>query len=209
MRTRSKYVFNKRLADAAVEFFPRFLRFVEGEWAGKPFELQPWQAHHVRQIFGWRHRKNGRRRYKFVRLWVPRKNGKSAMCAGLGHLLTIGDGEPGAQVYSHALDKSQASVVFDMATRMVLLSPELQKLYEITKTGLYCPALMAGFRPLSGEAFGKHGLSPHANIGDEAHVWPDGKLHTFLIQGMGARRQPLDIVISTAGQIKTYAAELY
>lgn len=206
---KSKYVFDKRLADAAVEFFPRFLCFVEGEWAGKPFHLQEWQSHHTRQIFGWRDRKTGRRRYKFVRGWVPRKNGKSAWAAGLGHLLTVGDGEPGAQVYSHALDKSQASVVFDMAARMVALSPALTNLYEVTKTGLFCPALMAGFRPLSGEAYGKHGLSPHANIGDEAHAWKDGKLHTFLIQGMGARRQPLDLTISTAGEIKTYGHELF
>src|SRR6185436_11402866 len=73
---RSKYIFDKRLAEAAVEFFPKFLCLVEGEWAGKPFVLQDWQAHHVRQIFGWRRRKDGRRRYRFVRGWVPRKNGK-------------------------------------------------------------------------------------------------------------------------------------
>lgn len=206
---RSLYYFDQAKADAAVEFFPRFLRLVEGEWAGKPFELQEWQAHHTRQIFGWRHRKDGRRRYRFVRIWVPRKNGKSAWAAGLGHLLTVGDGEPGAQVYSHALDKAQASLVFDMAVHMVSMSEPLSKIYEVAKTGLFCPALMAGYRPLSGEAYGKHGLSPHANIGDEAHAWRDGKLHTFLIQGMGARRQPLDITISTAGEIKTYGHELY
>lgn len=207
--TKSKYVFDKRLADAAVEFFPKFLCFVEGEWAGKPFHLSPWEELHTRQIFGWRRRKDGRRRYRFVRGWIPRKNGKSAWAAGVGHLLTIGDGEPGAQVYSHALDAKQAGVVFDMAARMVALSPELSKLYEVTKTALFCPQLMAAFRALSGEAYGKHGLSPHANIGDEAHAWRDGKLHTFLIQGMGARRQPLDLTISTAGEIKTYGHELY
>lgn len=206
---RSRFYFDKAKADAAVEFFPRFLCFVEGEWAGKPFHLSDWQAHHTRQIFGWRQRKDGYRRYRFVRGWLPRKNGKSTWFAGLGHLMTVGDGEAGAQVYSHALDKNQASILFDMAARMASLSPALTDLYEATKTGLFCPAMMAGFRALSGEAYGKHGLSPHCSIGDEAHAWKDGKLHTFLIQGMGSRRQPLDMTISTAGEIKTYGHELY
>lgn len=205
----SPYYFDQRLGDAAVEFFPRFLCLTDGEWAGKPFHLADWQAHHTSQIFGWRRKKDGRRRYRFVRGWVPRKNGKTEWFAGIGHLLTIGDSEPGAQVFSHALDRSQAGLLFDKAARMVALSQPLSDLYEVTKTGLFCPALMAGFRPLSGEAFGKHGLSPHANIGDEAHAWTDGKLHTFLIQGMGARRQPLDMTISTAGEIKTYGYELF
>jgi phage terminase large subunit-like protein len=206
---RSPYYFDKALAEAAVSFFPRFLCFVDGEWTGRPFHLSPWQAHDIGQIFGWRRRKDGRRRYRFARIWLPRKNGKTEQAAGLAHLLTIGDGEPGAQVFSHALDANQSGIVFDKAARMVALSPDLSKLYEITKTGLFCPTLMSSFRALSGEAYGKHGLSPHANIGDEAHAWKNGKLHTFLIQGMGARRQPLDITISTAGEIKTYGHELY
>jgi phage terminase large subunit-like protein len=206
---RSKYYFDKAVADAAVDFFPRFLRFVDGEWAGRPFHLSPYQAHDIRQIFGWRHRKGGRRRYRFVRQWVPRKNGKTEFAAGLAHLLTIGDGEPGAQVYSHALIGEQAEICYNKAARMVALSNELSALYEVTKTGMLCHESMSSFRALSGEAYGKHGLSPHANIGDEAHAWKNGKLHTFLIQGMGSRRQPLDITISTAGEIKTYGHELY
>lgn len=209
MARRNPYYFDKDKADAAVAFFPTFLRFVDGEWAGRPFILEEWQAHHVRQIFGWRRRKNGTRRYRFVRIWVPRKNGKTELAAGLAHLLTISDGEPGAQVYSHALDGKQAALTYDKAARMVALSGPLTKIYTVTKTGMMDEGSMASFRPLSGEAYGKHGLSPHANIGDEAHAWKNGKLHTFLIQGMGARRQPLDITISTAGEIKTYGHELY
>lgn len=206
---RSPYYFDRRLAEAAVEFFPRFLYLVDGEWAGRPFHLADWQAHHTRQIFGWRRRRDGLRRYRRVRGWVPRKNGKTEWFAGLGHLLTIGDGEPGAQVCSFAKDKAQASILFDKAARMTALSPALQPLYEVTKTGLFCPQLMASLRPLSGEATGKHGLSLHASLGDECHEWPNGQLHTFLVQSMGARRQPLDAIISTAGQIHTYGHEVF
>lgn len=204
------YYFDEALAARAVAFFARYLRLVEGEWAGRPFELQPWQVRIVADIFGWQRRDNGMRRYRFVRIWVPRKNGKTELAAGLAHLLAIADGEPGAQVYSHALDGAQSAIVFEKAKRMVDFSPDLSRIYETpTGKGIFCPALMSSFKWLSGEAFGKHGLNPHANIGDEAHVWKNGNLHTFLIQGMGARRQPLDITISTAGEIKTYGHELY
>lgn len=207
---KSPYYFDQEKADRAVAFFPRFLRLVEGEWTGRPFHLQPWQAHDVRQIFGWLRRDNGMRRYRFARLWMARKNGKTELAAGLAHLLAVGDGEPGAQVYSHALDGAQAAVSFEKAKRMVDFSPELARIYEApTSRAIFCPSLMSSFKWLSGEAFGKHGLNPHANIGDEAHAWRNGNLHTFLIQGMGARRQPLDITISTAGEIKTYGHELY
>lgn len=203
------YFFDAGLAQAAVDFYPRHLCFVDGEWAGKPFILADWQAHHTRQIFGWRRRDNGYRRYRAVRGWVPRKNGKTEWMAGLGLQLMLGDGEYGAQIYSHALDKKQAAIVFTKAARMVNFSAYLQEAAQAFSTGIMCAELESTFQPLSGEALSKHGLSPHANIGDEVHAWRNGNLHTFLIQGMGARRQPLDVTISSAGEIKTYGHELY
>src|SRR5438046_10137545 len=86
----SPYVFDKALADAAVEFFPRLLRFSEGEWAGKPFRLADWQAHHTRQIFGWRRRKDGTRRYRRVRGGVGRENGKAQWFVVLGRVTLRG-----------------------------------------------------------------------------------------------------------------------
>jgi phage terminase large subunit-like protein len=203
------YYFDEATAKRAVEFFPRFLRLTMGEWAGRPFHLAPHQAHHIGQIFGWRRKADGTRRYRRVRWWEPRKNGKTELAAGVGHLLTVGDGEPGAQVFSHAVDGAQASISFERGATMVQFSEELSKLYEQTKTGLFCPATMSVWRPLSGEPKGKHGLNAHGLIGDEAHEWRDARLHTFLTQSMGARRQPMDFVISTAGERGGYGWELW
>ena len=118
MPRRKPYYFDADKAEAAVEFFPRFLCLVDGEWAGRPFNLAPFQAEITRQIFGWRKTSDGSRRYRFARIWIPRKNGKTTWAAGFAHLLTVGDGEPGAQVFSHALDANQASLVFETASRM-------------------------------------------------------------------------------------------
>lgn len=203
-----EFVYDADLARRAVDFFPRYLRFTDGEWAGKRFELQEWQAKAIADVWGWR-RSDGTRRYRRFRWWMPRKNGKTELLAGVAHLLTLGDKEVGAQVFSHALDKRQASLVFDKASAMLRYSPDLARVYEATKVSLFCPELQSAFRPLSGEAKGKHGLSPHGALGDEVHEWRSRELHTFLVQGMGARRQPLDGTISTAGERGTVGHELF
>lgn len=203
------YWFDAARAARAVEFFPRFLRFTTGEWAGRPFHLTEAQAHHIGQIFGWRRRETGMRRYRRVRWWEARKNGKTELAAGVGLLLMVADGEPGGQVFSLAATGDQAGIVFGRAARMVQMSDELSRLVEVTAKGMFCPGLMSNWLPLSGMPRGKHGLSAHGSIGDEAHEWPDDRLHTFVAQSMGARRQPLDFIISTAGERKGYGWELW
>lgn len=215
----SPYYFDKRTADAAVEFFPRFLRLTTGEWAGKPFYLSEWQAHHTRQIFGWRRRTNGTRRYRKVRGWISKKSGKTEWFAGIGHLLTVADNEPTAEVFSHARNLDQASIVWNRAKAMIEMDRAAQggaprpgtlsDLYEVSTTSLFCPHLMSAFKPISGDPHGKHGPSIHGALGDEAWEWKDGALHQHLMDGMSARRQPFDATFSSAGMIKTYGHQLY
>src|ERR1700731_1838792 len=213
---RSPYYFDKALARAAVEFFSKYLRLTLGEWGGCAFELDPWQAFHTSQIFGWRRRSDGSRRYRRVRGFIPKKNGKTEWFAGIGHLLTVADNEPGAEVYCYARDLAQASILFERAARMVTLdydplgnAGKLASLYEPSRTSLFCPALMAAFKPIAGNVEGKHGPAAHGALGDEAHEWKDGTLHSFLVAGMANRRQPLDAILTTAGRQNTYAFELY
>lgn len=216
MANTSPYWFDKALADAAVDFFPRHLKLTTGKWTRKPFELSEWQAHHTRQIFGWR-RRDGTRRYRRVRGWVPKKNGKTEWFAGIGHILTVCDGEQGAEVFSYARNEEQARIIFDRAVRMVTLDygangapGPLARLYDTsTSKSLFCPNNFSAFKPLAGGKKGKHGFSVHGALGDEAHEWDDGDIHQALVDGMVARSQPLDAIFSTAGIVKTYAHGLY
>lgn len=193
------YWFDAAAADRAVAFFPTHLRLTEGEWAGRPFTLEPWQANDIiRPLFGWK-RADGTRRYRRCFVWVPRKNGKTELAAGIALLMLLGDAEPGGQVFSIAADKAQAAIVFNKASIMAARSPALAAELEILTTALYCPRLNASFRPLSGKPQGKHGLSMSGLIGDEVHEWRNGDLYTFVHDSGAARRQPLEFVISTAG----------
>jgi phage terminase large subunit-like protein len=204
-----KYWYDAEAAEAAAAFFPDYLRLTDAEWAGRPFDLATWQADRIiRPTFGWR-RLDGTRRYRRVIVWIPRKNGKTELAAGVSLLGLIGDGEMGGQGYSIATDKNQASIVFDKATTMVNLSDRLKQHLTCFKPSIYCAELNASFKPLSGKPKGKHGLSPSIVVGDEVHEWESGDLYTFVHQGTGARRQPLEFLISTAGTKSGFGWELW
>jgi len=203
------YWYDEAAAEAAVAFFPAYLTFTKGEWAGKPFHLEPWEADRIiRPLFGWK-RADGTRRYRKCIVWLPRKNGKTELAAGISHLALLGDAEPGAEVYAIAKDKAQASLVFNIASQMAAASPALSALLEIWKTSIYCPATNGSFKPLTGASKGKHGLNMSGLIGDEVHEWPSGDLYTFVHQSSVSRRQPIEFLISTAGQKLGYGYELW
>jgi phage terminase large subunit-like protein len=76
------YYFDEAAADHACNFFSLFLRHSRGRWAGKPFELLPWQRDRiVREVFGWKRTADDLRRYRTAYIEVPKKNGALAPTA--------------------------------------------------------------------------------------------------------------------------------
>lgn len=214
--TRRLFWYDAARAEHVVNYFATRLRLQKGEYYGRPFILQPHQADDwIRPLFGWKRVVDGKppsqwpRRFRRGRKWVPRKNGKTEELGGIGVVLTAEDNEPGADVYSIARNGEQAAIVFRAAQAMAAQDPRLAQRLEFLKTATYCADLNSRMMPLSGKAEGKHGLNPHACLGDEVHEWPSMDLHTYVIQGMGARRQPLDLTISTAGLINTVGHKFY
>lgn len=152
----------------------------------------------MRRWAGWK-RADGLRLIRTIYVEVPKKNGKTEFAAGLASLLLLGDGEFGGQGYAMAVDKDQAKIAFNKAAVMVQLSEELKLDIVPGKTSLFCPELMASFKAISSAPASKHGFSPSFAIGDETHAWPDGDLADIVHKGTAARRQSLEIYITTAG----------
>ncbi|WP_166163130.1 terminase large subunit [Chelativorans oligotrophicus] len=203
------YWFDEVAAEKAVGFFPKHLCFTKGEWAGRPFELEDWQANDiVRPLFGWK-RTDGTRRYRRCYVWVPRKNGKTELAAGIALLILVGDAELGGEVYSIASHEGQARLVFGQAATMASKSETLAGDLVCLKSSIYCPALNAAFKPLSGKPEGKHGLNASGLIGDEIHEWVTGDLYQFVHDSEDSRAQPLEFLISTAGKKGTYGEEVW
>lgn len=189
--------FDPLSAQRAIDFFHECLTFTAGQWRGRPFLLQTWQAAIVANLFGWK-RPDGLRRYREAFIYVPRKCGKTEMAGGLGCLLTFADGEPAAFVYCAAADREQARLVFNAARTMVQAEPELARRSRIYTHAIVVEASGGVLKVISAEAYTKHGVNAHGVIIDELHALPDRELVDVLTTSTGARRQPLIIYITTA-----------
>lgn len=195
--------YDKAKADRAVAFIEN-LCHTKGKWAGKKFLLLPWQEQIVRDLFGIVG-ENGKRQFLTAYIEIPKKQGKSELAAAIALYLLYADNEPSAEVYGAACDRSQASIVFDVAKQMVQMSPALLKRSKITAaTKRIVNYSNAGFyQVLSAETGTKHGLNVSGLVFDEIHAQPDRRLYDVLTKGSGdAREQPLFFIITTAGNDK-------
>ena len=193
------YIYDEKKADRAVQFI-NLLRHVEGEWAGKPFELADWQEHDiVRPLFGWVHKDTKKRRFRDAFISVARKNGKSSLIAAIGAYCFLADDEYGAQVYATATKEEQARIVWDMARKMLEMSPELRSYIKSFKRTFVCDQLGARFMPLGRDSKTMDGFSVHCGIIDEYHAHKTSEMYDVIDDARGARRQPLLLTITTAG----------
>ena len=187
-------------ANKAVRFIEN-LCHTKGKWDGKPFWLFPWQEQIIRDIFGIVD-DQGHRQFRTAYIEIPKKNGKSELAAAIALYLLYADNEPSAEVYGAAADRQQASIVFDVARRMVDMSPALQKRSKLLpSTKRIVNYSNAGFyQVLSAEVGTKHGLNVSGLVFDELHTQPNRHLYDVLTKGSGdAREQPLYFLITTAG----------
>lgn len=191
-------VWRPDIAEYRLGFYPRFLKHSKGKWARKPMELSPWQVFIVGSIHGWR-RLDGSRRFRYAYVEIPRKNGKSTLAAAIGLDMFLIDNENGAEIYSAATKRDQAKIIFDEAKRMVGLNKELSKKVVRLKTVLEYEATQSKFEPLSSDSRTLDGLNPHCVLVDELHKHRDRTVFDVFDTALGARRQPLILVITTAG----------
>lgn len=194
------YRFDKDLAEKAAKFI-QLLPHTKGEWAFKrmPITLEPWQLFIVCSAFGWVRKGSKLRRFREVYTEIPRKNGKSAISAGVALFCFTCDDEFGAEVYSGATTEKQAWEVFRPARLMCKRTPSLCDAFgvEVNASNMNRPEDGARLEPLIGNP--GDGASPSCAIVDEYHEHDTDALYTTMLTGMGARRQPLMWAITTAG----------
>ena len=182
------------------------LTHTKDKWAGHRFALRPWQEAIVRELFG-RMRADDptRRAYRTCYIEVPRKNGKSELAAAFALYGLIGQELQGAEVYSAAADRDQASLVFNVAAQMVRNDGTLSRRLKILDSQKRIVDLKTGsfYRAISAEAYSKHGFNASMVIYDELHAAPNRELWDVLATSQGARHEPLMIAITTAGFDRT------
>ena len=190
---------------------------------GRPFELYDWQRFSIMEFYGRQvaDEDTGEylRKYWYLYLEIPKKNGKSELAAALGIYHLFADGELNAEVYICAADKENASIIFSAAVFMLTTAPwtakmvargelhivESRKRVEYrqrvrTGNGGYKWIVVGVMAVLSSESYSKHGYKPSCVIFDELHAQPNRDLWDIMTFGAGAgRKQPVWIVLTTAG----------
>ena len=197
-----RYVFDEAKAQRPIDFIERFCRHSKGEWAGKPVTLELFQKAFIQALFGFTDATTGLRRYREAFFLVGRKNGKSTLLAGLALYMLVADGEGGAEVYSTATKYAQARLLFDEAHNMIQQSPALSKHFRKRKSDLYYEPTMSKFMPLARNSDTLDGLNASFVIMDELHGIKDRNLYEVMRQSQSARRQPLLVMITTAGTVR-------
>lgn len=191
-----RWTFNTAKAHRACAFI-ELLPHTEGALAGQPIKLEPWQVWIICAIFGLVDAQ-GFRKHTEVLALVPRKNGKSTLAAGIALYMLVADGEPGAQVYIGANSEKQANFCFKPARLMASRAHGFTKRFrcEVNAGSITLPdgSFLQRMIGKPGD-----GSNPHCAILDEAHENNTSDQYDTMKTGMGARRQPLLVTITTAG----------
>ncbi|WP_160051279.1 terminase large subunit [Nocardiopsis sp. FR26] len=206
-------------ANHAQGFIEEVLVHTKGTYARKPFILTDWQRDDiVRPLFGqvrWSDEyQDYVRQYSTAWIELARKNGKSEIQAAIMLYLLVADGEEEAELYGCARDRDQASLVFNVAKRMVQLSPVLSRRLQVKDANkrIVDPKTASFYQVIAADAAGALGYNPHGVAADEILAWRKRDLWDAMETGMGsgARRQPLMIAATTAGNDPTsFAANMH
>lgn len=200
----ASFYWNDQEAQKIIKWFS-FLRHSKGVLAGKPIKLTDWQQFHLCQLYGWRRKEDGYKRFKKSFVEVARKNAKSQEEAGVALYEISVQATKNKEVYEYytaGVKRDQSKIVFEEAKLMLNGSP-LKKKFKLTnnaithiKTGSYIKALS--------KEDGKtgDGTNPAGLIVDEYH---QHKTTEFLDLGLGSNtKESLLMIITTAGMDLTY-----
>lgn len=203
--------FDLARANEAIAFFEEVLCLNGGQFEGRPFVLQPWQAFIVGSLFGWL--RGGVRRFRVAYVETAKGSGKSPLAAGIGLLGLTADGEERAEIYAAATKKDQAMILFRDAVAMFEQSPELRR--RLTPSGqgenvwnLAYRAMHSWFRPISADD-GQSGPRPHIALVDEVHEHKTGAVVEMMRAGTKSRTQALIFMITNSGAGKTTPCGVY
>ena len=208
--------FDEAQAKYVVDWFAQHLVHVVGEWTGEPFDLLPWQQQEIiYPLFGWFRRDDmGRivRRHRRAFCFLPKKNGKSTLAAGIGLYMMAAEGLHGTQVYCYGTAKDSANIVMDTALQMVSHSDTLQWVYKCKHyhgriENIDTNQSMRSEPATVALSQGKIG---NCAIKDELHAWKTRELWDSLKYLGAAWAEPLDFAITTAGDDKeSVCGEVY
>ncbi|MBO5461165.1 MAG: terminase large subunit [Ruminococcus sp.] len=198
------FYWNEEAAQNIVDWFA-LLRHSKGILAGQPIVLTTWQKFRLCQLYGWKRKKDGRKRFKKTFTEVARKNAKSQEEAGVALYEISVMATKNLEVYEYytaGVKRDQSKIVFNEARLMLRNSP-LRPKFKITRDAIVHIKSGSFIKALSAEDGKKgDGTNPAGLILDEYHQHPTTEFYDL---GLGANtKESLLMIITTAGKDLTY-----
>jgi phage terminase large subunit-like protein len=192
------YAFQWDKAEGFLSFARKLKHYKGRQFAGKSFEPTPFQVFRLGCVFGWRNPHNGFRRFTTAYNELPRKQGKSFEAAAVAIYVTFFEKEPGAEGYVIATKEKQARIVFNDAKKLVK-SSGLSERIKVNAANLHRESTEQKLEPLGSDSDTTDGLNPHCIVVDEFHAMKTRDLVDVMESATGARLNPLNYQITTAG----------
>jgi phage terminase large subunit-like protein len=191
-------VANKKLSrgERVCAFIERYCIVPEGMLVGQKLKLAPFQRKFILEVYDNPHGTG------MGILSMPRKNSKTATiaCLLLAHIAGP-EAVQNSRIISGARSREQAGEVYNYASKMVQMSPELSDVIRIVPSGkkLIGLTMNVEYQAISAEGKTAHGKSPIVAILDEVGQ-VQGSSDDFIdaiITAQGAYDAPLLLAIST------------
>ena len=190
----------RSLGDVVADFAEALVPIAKdslGGLSGEPLVFREWQRNLLRHMLS--RKADLSFTHRFFLVGVARKNGKTALASTLPIFFGL-YGDKGGEILSAANEREQAKLVFSHARRAVELSPELGEQIKLYRDAMEFKGTGTVYKAISAEAYSKEGLNASLVLYDELAAAPNRELFDVLSLSMGARRSPLFVAITTAGQ---------
>ena len=195
------FFYSAKKANRAITFIENFCHHSKGR--NDLLKLELWQKAAISCIFGIVD-EMGVRIFREVIIIIGRKNGKSLLAAAIIAYCLYMDGEYGAEIYCAAPKLDQADMVYRAFEQIVSGEEELQEITRRRKADIYVEESNSNVKKIAFNAKKSDGFNPHLVVCDEIASWPGDqglKQYEVLKSGMGSRKQPIMLSISTSGYV--------
>ena len=181
-------------------YFASNLPHAEGNWSTRNIVLHESHIFFLVQLFGFR-KHDLTRRFTTALFAVARKNAKSTLAAIILLYCMTSEGENSPQVITAATTGQQARIIFNIAKRMVDMTPDFKSAFSVKTfaNSIVCYQNAGSFKPINSKASTQDGLNPSCVGIDEIHAHKDHSLINVLKSAAGARNNPLFLYTTTEG----------
>ena len=201
MKEHPLFYFDEVAGERPIQFIEKFCKQSEGDF-GADLKLELFQKAWIQALYGFKWKSTNLRRFNESFFMVGRKNGKTSILSALSLYMLIADGEGASECYVVASKRDQARKTFNSATAMRFHSKAIAKVTKKRRTDMYMPETLSTFEPLASDSNTLDGLNAQFVVIDELHSIKDRALYEVMKQSTGSRRQPILVMITTAGTIR-------